>query len=171
LAVVLVLAVPCGWLAAQLYQAKRQRDAAAAIEESGVEVGWSEPSGPLWLWDLLGNDLIDGRHVDSVQLLGDKGADAALRHLKALDQVERLDLMRSQVTDAGLENLEGLGRLQYLNLAQTRVTDAGLEHLRGLKQLETLHLEGTGVTEAGVKKLQQALPKCEIMLIPPRPAP
>jgi len=35
-------------------------------------------------------------------------------------------------------------------------------HLKGLTNLEQLHLLGTKVTAGGVKKLQQALPNCDI---------
>ena len=176
LAAAAVLAVPVGWLAVQLFEAKRERDAAAEIEDLGVEVGWSEPTGPVWLWNLLGDDLIDGRHVNSVQLIGNKGTDASLRHLKAFDQVQMLDLTGSEITDAGLENLKGLDQLQSLwlcgtqitseglknlkglsnlqdlNLARTKITDDGLEHLQGLRQLQTLALMDTQVTEGGIKK-------------------
>ena len=33
---------------------------------------------------------------------------------------------------------------------------------RGLRQLRLLYLDGSKVTDAGVRKLQQALPNCEI---------
>jgi hypothetical protein len=55
-----------------------------------------------------------------------------------------------------------LTQLRRLDLDLNRVTDAGLEHLKGLTQLAQLALMGTDVTDAGVKKLQQALPNCEI---------
>lgn len=42
------------------------------------------------------------------------------------------------------------------------MTDAGLLHLQGLSQLQVLQLYNTQVTRQGVKKLQQALPNCEI---------
>jgi hypothetical protein len=42
------------------------------------------------------------------------------------------------------------------------MTDKGLEHLKGLTQLQMLFLRETKVTDQGVKKLQQALPKCNI---------
>ena len=50
-----------------------------------------------------------------------------------------------------------------VDLAGTKVTDAGLEHLKGLGQLQELRLAATDVTDKGVKKLQQALPKCQIL--------
>jgi len=37
-----------------------------------------------------------------------------------------------------------------------------LEHLKGLSNLLSVDLEATQVTDAGVKKLQKALPKCDI---------
>jgi hypothetical protein len=163
LVVVAVLAIPSGWLVAQVLQARRERLAAAAIEELGVEVGWSEPSGPTWLWALLGDDLIDGRHVDAVQLIGDKGTDAALEHLKVLDQVQILDLTGSEVTNAGLQDLRGLNQLQSLWLCGTQVSDDGLENLKGLNSLQDLYLAKTKVTDAGIKRLQQALPHCKIL--------
>ncbi|MFP6657003.1 MAG: hypothetical protein VB853_02415 [Pirellulales bacterium] len=49
-----------------------------------------------------------------------------------------------------------------VTLNNTKVTDAGLAHLSGLTKLERLWLTRTQVTDAGVKKLQQALPKCDI---------
>jgi hypothetical protein len=45
----------------------------------------------------------------------------------------------------------------------TKVTDAGLEELKNLKTLSELDLRGTAVTDEGVKKLQKALPKCQIL--------
>ncbi|MEE2707362.1 MAG: hypothetical protein VX988_09940 [Planctomycetota bacterium] len=37
-----------------------------------------------------------------------------------------------------------------------------LHDLKGLTDLQSLTLLGTQVTDAGVKKLQQALPNCDI---------
>ena len=52
--------------------------------------------------------------------------------------------------------------LQELNVCNTNVTDAGLEHLKGLNQLQRLVLVDTKVTDEGVKRLQQALPNCQV---------
>jgi len=59
-------------------------------------------------------------------------------------------------------HLIGLTKLQHLNLTDTKITDTGLVHLKGLTNLEVLLLRRTKVTPAGVKKLQQALPNCDI---------
>ena len=49
-----------------------------------------------------------------------------------------------------------------LGLGRTKITDAGLEYLQRLTKLHELYLWDTKVTDQGVKKLQQALPNCEI---------
>ena len=95
-------------------------------------------------------------------LFDTKVTDAGLEHLKGLTKLTRLRLNDTQVTDAGLEHLKGMTNLQKLGLRKTKVTDAGLEHLKGLTKLKRLGLDDTKVTDEGVKKLQQALPNCEI---------
>jgi hypothetical protein len=101
---VTLCAIPCSWLAVKMQQAKRQREAVAAIEKLGGTVFWSEPSGLAWMQSLLGDDLF--RHVESVYLND------------------------TEVTDAGLEHLTGLNMLQVLSLYQTKVTDAGVKKLK-----------------------------------------
>jgi len=91
-----------------------------------------------------------------------KVTDAGLVHLKGLTTLRSLNLGNTKATDAGLEHLRGLADLHKLILWDTWVTDAGLEHLNGLTNLQSLDLRKTQVTENGVKKLQQALPGCQI---------
>jgi hypothetical protein len=72
-----------------------------------------------------------------------------------------------RLADEDLQNLAKLNNLRFLDLASSSITDDGLRHLAGLRRLEILNLSETRVTVAGVKKLQQALPKCNIMWTPP----
>jgi len=87
---------------------------------------------------------------------------AGLEHLKGLTNLERLFLNGTQVSDAGLEHLQGMNKLELLLLNGTKVTDAGLLHLKELTELKYLDLEDTQVSNVGVKKLQQALPNCNV---------
>ena len=120
-------------------------------------------------------------------IMSSKVTDAGLVHLRGLTQLQDMWLENTQVTDAGLVHLDGLSRLQMLMLRYADVTDAGLAHLKELNQLRTLGLDktqitdaglvqlyglnqlvwvdlsGTKVTDQGVKKLQQALPNCQIV--------
>ena len=52
--------------------------------------------------------------------------------------------------------------IDYVGLHNTKVTDVGLEHLEGLTNLKRLNLVNTQITDEGVKKLQKALPNCQI---------
>ena len=120
-------------------QARREREAAEAMEKLGGAVYWSEPSGPVWLRKLIGDDLFI-----HVEILGFRGF---------------------SITDADLDNLTGLSQLQMLDLRGTNITDKGLENLRGLSQLHRVDLDGTKVTDEGVKKLQESLPNCKIFTL------
>lgn len=91
-----------------------------------------------------------------------KVTDAGLAALEKLTHLQVLSLELTGVTDAGLARLKNLPNLVYLNLYGTQVTDAGLEHLKGLKHLRSLYLWQSKVTPEGAKKLQEALPGCEV---------
>ena len=52
---VTLCAILCSWLAVKKQEAKREREAVAAIQKLGGHVGWSKPSGPAWLRNLLGD--------------------------------------------------------------------------------------------------------------------
>ena len=54
-------------------------------------------------------------------------------------------------------------KLRVLGLSGTQVSAKGLVHLEKLKQLESLFLLRARATDAGVKKLQRALPDCDIV--------
>ena len=69
-----------------------------------------------------------------------------------------------RITDSDLANLEVFHNLRYLSLTRTKVDDTGLEHLKSLTKLQTLDLSGTKVTAQGIKKIQQALPNCQIVM-------
>ena len=186
LVVVTLCAIPCSWLGVKIRQAKREREAAAALEKLGAMLYWTGPSGPKWLRSMLGDDLFT--RVESANFFGADATDADLANLKTLNQLHELSFDNTRITDAGLEYFEDLTQLQELSLTNSQITDAGLEHLRGLKQLQRLcldydinitdagmeHLKGLSqlqklslgcghrITPAAVKKLQQALPTCEI---------
>ncbi len=100
--------------------------------------------------------------LQHLMLAGSRVTDAGLIHLKGMTMLQYLDVIETQVTDAGLEHLKGMTNLKFLWLGGTHVTDAGLEHLKGLPNLQSLDLNDTQVTDEGVKKLQEALPNCNI---------
>ena len=145
---VLLVSVGLSWLGVKMNQARKQREAVEAIVKAGGVVDYdyemdeygrateaTEPAAPAWLRKVFGDDLF--REVTCAGL----GVNAG---------------------DAELEYVKGLTKLEYLDIFDSQVTDAGLEHLNGLTELKELMLLDTQVTDEGVKKLQQALPNCEI---------
>jgi len=80
--------------------------------------------------------------------------DAGLEHLKTMKSLQTLILGGDNFADAGLEHLKGLTNLQSLNLSNTNITDAGLEHLKGLTNLRILDLSSCNITDAGLEHLK-----------------
>ena len=185
-----VVALACGWLVVEMKEAKKQREAAAAIEKSHGLVGQSW-GAPAWLRTLLGDyffasirvvSFVDRYHqvtdaqlhelrdtlagLNQLQELAFYNAqitDAGLVHFEKLTTLHRLNLTGAKVTDAGLVHLGGLTQLEILALNGTKVTDAGLAGIAGLTQLAWLSLKGTKVTNVGVAKLRKELPNCQIV--------
>ena len=91
--------------------------------------------------------------------------DIGLKHyVKALDsEIADLFLFGWKLTDDGLVHLKALPNLQSLDLMEMQITDAGLVHLKELTNLQSLDLTGCEkITDSGVAELQKALPNCEI---------
>ncbi|MEI6340702.1 MAG: c-type cytochrome domain-containing protein [Verrucomicrobiota bacterium] len=146
--------------------------ALAALAKAGIEARpvaqnspWREANfrlkGPE-VTDKTLEPLKDLASLIEVRLGSTKVSDAGLAALEKLAQLQVLSLELTGVTDAGLARLKNLPNLVYLNLYGTQVTDAGLEHLKGMKHLRSLYLWQTKVTADGAKRLQEALPGCEV---------
>ncbi len=158
LLMVVVVAIPCSWLATEMQWARKQREAVEVIRKAGGTVTSDfdpfavEPLYLVCFRELMGDDFFAS--ICDVNLTGTKVTDAVLVHLQGLSQLPSLWLYNTQVTDAGLVHLQGLSHLQILWLNNTKVTDAGLVHLQGLSHLQILRLDNTKVTDAGLVHLQ-----------------
>ena len=162
---VVAVAMPCSWFAVEMKRAREQRDVVDSITKLGasVQYDWqfdatgsflpnSQPSVPVWLRKLLGEDCFG--EVYRVRLRNTTTTDTALEQIKGFTQLQELRLSSSNVTDNGLKHIEGLTQLKELWLGDTKVTDAGLVHLKGLTQLRELWLYGTNVTDVGMEHLK-----------------
>ena len=102
------------------------------------------------------------RAIDAIEEWGDAEQPSIVR-IDTEGHVYSVRLNNTTITDAGLVHLKEMTKLRRLNLGNTKITDAGLEHLkRSDHSLGSLDLSNTKVTANGVKKLQTALPNCEI---------
>jgi hypothetical protein len=98
-----------------------------------------------------------------LRLAATRVGDSGMEPIGELPKLEVLDLSGTEVTDIGVSHITGLTTLRVLLLLDsTRVTDASVVHLRRLENLKWLDLSRTSITDEGVRRLQDALPNCEI---------
>jgi len=172
LAVILAVSITRGQPATAPSKADQQQ-AIIEIENLGghVDTDDSAPDRPVVTVDFTNTRVTDAglaclKALGQLQTLelGQTGVtDAAMENIKGLSKLKWLNLSGTKITDAALENIKDLSQLQWLVLTSTKVTDAGLERLAVLSKLKTLNLRHTNVTEQGVNKLQEALPQCKIL--------
>jgi hypothetical protein len=159
------------WLADRLEQARKQKESVKGIMSvAGASVdydwhlvpfgdlagpgGWmqkppdTQPSGPEWLRNLLGQDFF--AEVIEVDLSRTKATNDDLKYLGGLPHVARILCQDTAISDAGLEHLEGLRQLREAYLTAMPITDAGLAHLKGLRNLRLLWLFETKITDKGL---------------------
>jgi Leucine-rich repeat (LRR) protein len=84
--------------------------------------------------------------------------DAAMAFLRGNRQLKTLNLRGTDVTDTSLAYVAELSHLKALDISFTQITDVGLEHLASLAQLEELNLGGNKISGASLHVLK-LLPK------------
>ena len=120
--------------------------------------------------EITGTGLKHLKELPGLRMLvfvGTPVTDSGLQHLGGLPSLEILVLYDTEITDAGLATLRELPGLKSLKLRGPDITDAGLEYLKGLSKLEFLMLWNTKITPEGVNDLQESLPNCHILYLPP----
>jgi len=165
LVMVVVVAVPCSWLAVEMKKAREQKSAVEAIRKLGKSVAYdyefdrsgryrwdAPPPGPAWLRNLLGDNFLTEALI--VFLDDTEVTDADMERIKHLDRLQRLELQNTKITDTGLQHVKDFTQLGYLDLSSTQVTDAGMKNLKGLAKLWLFDLTGTQVTGAGLEHLK-----------------
>jgi hypothetical protein len=173
------VALPCGWLAADMRRAAAHRDAVKAIR-SGGEVqyavvndavhdptAWCEAPTPLWLRELLGDDFFRNAWYACAT------DDSVMVRLKDVPELKSLSLgvpprydrhpLSGRVTDASLKHIEGLIQIERLCFhgSDAAFTDAGLVHLEPLVRLRALWFDQVPITDRGLTPLVQKLPRLE----------
>jgi hypothetical protein len=181
------------WLGIRLHRAEKQKRAVAGLEKvANIRYAHQrerdlkyldafnlqkEPSVPLWLRKLAGNDFF--QRVAAVYVTEDS-SDEDLIHLAPLDSLELLNFVGGapKITDAGLSHLPrpdrlvifsasgtslgdqfvkrlaGAKGLRQLGIGWTRVTDESFRTLRGLDQLTILGIRNTSIGDVGLEALQ-----------------
>jgi hypothetical protein len=179
--------------------------AAKDIDDKGpYDLDYLEPRVPEWQLKRLGRDyfayVVDVQicsnegvehlkalpKLRSVDLVGDRVSDRAMKRLAELTQLGKLKIRGTGITDAGLASLTNLSQLTWLELDSAeitdvglknvgqihnlkilylggrQITDAGLGHIKGLHRLRSLEVKASQITDAGIRSLKKALPECEV---------
>lgn len=163
-----VVAIPCSWLAVEIKKARVQRKIVKLawtvhydFQQNKPKENFDEPlqetypEESSWLWSLLGKDFFASVTFYETDIFHPLPlTDDDLVGLEGMTKLEWLCLERARITDDGLKHLKGLTHLKGLRLEGTGITDAGLEHLGRLRQLKRLDLGNTKITDAGVVHLE-----------------
>jgi len=160
---VVVVAVPCSWLAVEMRAAKRQQELVATAGRMGGQLWYdyqyscnglttdAVPPGPASLQNVLGDDFFAS--AIGVSFMGYEVLDKKLEPLQGLSQVKTLGLRWSGITDDGLDYIKRLGQVRELDVSYNHFTDAQVNHLLGLTQLDALDVSETLITDKGLERL------------------
>lgn len=179
LLLILIMAVPCGWLAREMSLARERQEITQRIESSGgLWGGRAFPDkmlAPLlkrprpFLRTVFGDHFFcDVDHIwvhdrellqrfevfdQLYQLECDSATDADVQHLRGLQRLARLNLKDPQITDAGLESLGTLPALNVLQANGANISGEGLRHFDRLKHIKEISLNDTPMTDVGLTHL------------------
>jgi hypothetical protein len=175
LLIVVVMAIPCAWLARDIERARWQRETIAAFERRGgageyeiaranfVGPAKNDPA-PTFLASQFGKEFFD----DVFELRIPEATSADLRAVKHFPELRRLLIYRAKISDADLVQLKGLKQLRVIDLEGAPIGDSGLEHLASLKQLVALFATDTHITDTGLEHLK-GLTQLRVVWLPVPP--
>ena len=92
--------------------------------------------------------------ITGVDLRGTWVADADLRKLNKLPDLQYLDLSLTHITDQGMQEIKNLPAITELDLHFAEyVTDEGLAAIKGWKKLKKLNIHGTKVSDTTLEHI------------------
>ncbi|MDP6442205.1 MAG: hypothetical protein QGG36_07875 [Pirellulaceae bacterium] len=136
-----LVAVICIWLSRETNRVRRQRQAVAVVERLCADRWITSYDSPFVRGVVYDCELTDHDGVTEYDPFAEPGAPVWLREALGDDYFRRITTV---------------------DLTDTSATDSDLESLYGIRSLERIALNRTRVTASGVKRLQQALPACQI---------
>jgi len=112
---------------------------------------------------LTGANLNDRRIDRPGNKLAERTELPDISKLRALRNLEVLDLSRTPVLPGALTALRDMPALRELRLGMaTKIDDGAVETLASLRQLRSLHLGGTKITAEGAERIRSSRPDCMV---------
>ncbi len=170
LVLVVVVAVPCSWMAVKLQEAKRQRETVYALWQADAVVLYdceiavdgspspgTEPADPEWLWRFLGIDFFCDAVVVADHFSFPRGMNELNDRLRqsGFPPADASPFPPGTLGDEDVADVRKLARLRELWLAHSALSDTGLAQLAGLSHIDYLELGGTQITDAGLEHLRE----------------
>jgi hypothetical protein len=172
----LLLTLLCIWLGVKVNQARRQKEAIAALRsihqnvvlyhqqrDGGYPDFAAEHPAPAWLRQITGDDFFQ-------RVRGIGGGNAAFTdefapHLSAFDDLTWLRIGDSPASDEVLCQIGDLSSLETVQFIKTPVGDRFMERLASARKLQHLTLDHTRVTDDGLKRLSHLQQLQSVQLI------
>ncbi|PQO31117.1 hypothetical protein C5Y96_12225 [Blastopirellula marina] len=149
---VLLMSLPMGWIARDIYRAQRESEVVAAVEKAGgyasydyhENVMWAKPPEPSGPWVLR---KLFGEHIHSY--------------------VTHVTCVESEEINTLVPRLADCHRLESLSIPAVELSDSSVETIARMPRLKHLALLGTTLSIEKMRTLTQALPLNSITLIGP----
>ncbi len=160
----LLVTLLCIWLGVKVNQARRQKEAIAALKSIGLRIDFyhqrrdqgfpdssAEPPAPTWLRQITGDDFF--QRVCSLGGNNPDFTDDHAAHLSALDHLMYLTIGDSPASDEALAQIGNTSSLEIVHFFNTPVGDCFVGRLAKSQKLSWLVLDNTRVTAEGLKSL------------------
>src|SRR5579872_1783282 len=96
------------------------------------------------------------KSLTSLWLAGQGITESGLAHLRGIDSLQSLRIERAhEITGVGVGKLRALQRLQRLELVGDEINDAGLREVAGLRTLTELTVWSTRISDNGVAAIKE----------------
>lgn len=162
LILVLLLSLPMGWIARDVYRAQRESEVVAAIEKAGgyasynyhENVMWAEPpepSGPWILRKLFGEHIHS--YVTDVAGMEPEQFNTVVPMLAACRRLESLELPVGELSDESIDTITQMPRLKDLVLFGTSVSPEQMQELTQVSTLTSITLKGPAATDLHLELL------------------
>lgn len=153
---VLLLSLPMGWIARNVYRSQKEDEVVAAVEKAGGYASydyqelnlWNEvpqPPGPWLLRKLFGEHI--HAYIDFVVISEPHDTNKVVPMLTCCHRLEYLELHDTTLSDQSIETIARMPKLNHLALIGTSLS---IEQLRQLTQVSTLKmitLEGPSASD------------------------
>ncbi|WP_010583831.1 DUF1559 family PulG-like putative transporter [Schlesneria paludicola] len=106
------------------------------------------------------------KHLRELSLHSNELTDNLFKTVGIFEVLEKLDLRCPQMTDAGIGTLKELQNLRELSLVSNQITEAGLLFTSELPNLKVLRILSAKMNSEAKERLQDSLPKCNVLLSP-----